>query len=146
MVVKRRRTMQGLASAERWAEICPYLLDEGGTWRAVRPSAEHRCTAVSPPVRLRPEKQRRLCLGAAHVDCPTFLAAREIRARALGGVGDVSRVGQRPYPRTAPIVLERPGPASNAMAVVRTSLPQIGLALLMALAAAALVLARFAGP
>ena len=127
-----------------WASICPYLLDASGTWRAVQPSSEHRCTAVTPAEPLRAEKQRRLCLGAGHLECPTFLAAREVRARTLGEVADVSQ--GRWFARTAPVILQRPAAVTVALSSLRTSLPQVGLVLLMLLGAAALVLARFVTP
>ena len=131
-------------SSRAWANLCPYLLDTSGTWRAVQPSGEHRCTAVTPAEPLRADKQRRLCLVAGHVDCPTFLAAREVRARALGEVAAVS--SSRPFGRTAPVILQRPAAVAVALSTVRTSLPQVGLVVLMLLAVAALVLARFVTP
>jgi hypothetical protein len=135
----------GVALPSRaWANICPYLLDASGTWRAVQPSGEHRCTAVTPAEPLRADKQRRLCLVVGYLDCPTFLAAREVRARTLGEVAAVS--SSRQFVRTAPVILQRPAAAAVALSTVRTSLPQVGLVLLMLLAAAALVLARFVTP
>ena len=132
------------ASSPAWASICPYLLDTSGTWRAVRPSGEHRCTAVTPPEPLRAEKQRRLCLDAAHLECPTFVAARGVRARSLGEVADVTP--GRWFANTAPLILQRPAAVTVALSTLRTSLPQVGLVLLMLLGAAALVLARFITP
>jgi hypothetical protein len=127
-----------------WASICPYLLDASGTWRAAQPSRDHRCTAVTPAERLGTETQRRLCLGAGHLDCPLFLAARELRAR---NIGDVAAVPPgRPFARTAPVILQRPSAVAIALSTARTSLPQLGLVILMLLAAAALVLARFITP
>ena len=133
-----------LLPARPWTSICPYLLDAGGTWRAARPSREHHCTAVMPPEPLRAEKQRRLCLGPGHLDCPAFLAAREVRARTLGEVANV--VPRWALARTAPVILQRPPAVAVALSTVRASLPQFGLVLLMLLGAAALVLARFVAP
>jgi hypothetical protein len=130
--------------ASAWASICPYLLDASGTWRAAQPSRDHRCTAVTPAEPLRAEKQRRLCLGAGHLDCPIFLAAREVRARSLGEVADVPP--GRPFAHTAPVILQRPSAVAVALSTARTSLPQLGLVILMLLAVAALVLARFVTP
>ncbi len=137
----------------QWADICPYLRDASGTWRAVRPTGEHRCTAVTPPLPLRAERQRRFCMGADHLECPTYLAAREVRARSLLDIADIdidlaetSPGRRRAYARTSPVVLQRPGPAAVAFSVLWASAPQVGLVVLMALAGVALFLARFAGP
>jgi hypothetical protein len=136
----------------RWTDLCPYLLDETGTWRATRPTKEHRCMALNPPAPLRADKQRRHCLVAAHVECPIYVAAREVRSQTVGQVGDVgdvddpSRTSRRRYARTAPVILERPAAAAVAVSAVRTSLPQVGLIVLMLLAVAALLLARFVSP
>ena len=137
---------QAVGATVSWADICPYLLDASGTWRAVRPSGEHRCTAITPPLPLRAERQRRLCLGAGHLECPTYLAAREMRSRTLGDLAETSRAPRRVYARTSPILLERPAPATVALSLLRDSAPQVGLVVLMALAAVALVLARFMRP
>jgi hypothetical protein len=131
-------------ASRAWASLCPYLLGASGTWRAVQPSNEHRCTAVTPAVPLRADKQRRLCLGTGHLECPSFLAAREVRARILGDVAAVSP--GRPFARTAPVILQRPAAVAVAFSTLRTSLPQVGLVVLMLLGAAALVLARFVTP
>jgi hypothetical protein len=131
-------------AASAWGSICPYLLDESGTWRAAQPSRDHRCTGITPPEPLRAERQRRLCLGAGHLDCPIFLVARESRARSLGEVAAV-RPG-RPFARTAPVILQRPGAVAVALSMARTSLPQLGLVILMLLGAAALLFARFITP
>jgi len=139
-----------------WADICPYLRDASGTWRGVHPTGEHRCTAVSPPLPLRAETQRRLCLGAGHIECPTYIGARAARGRTLSDIAQVD-VGEvdsaeaspgrrRACARTAPIVLERPGPTTVALSLLRDSAPQVGLVVLMALGAVALFLARFARP
>jgi hypothetical protein len=130
--------------ASAWAGICPYLIDGSGTWRAAQPSRDHVCTAVTPAEPLRAEKQRRLCLGAGHLDCPLLLAAREDRARSLGDVAAVPAA--RPFARTAPVILQRPAAVAVALSTLRTSLPQVGLVILMLLGAAALVLARFVTP
>src|SRR6185295_14035132 len=66
--------LSGRATA---AVMCPFLATESGAWRAAFPTGEHRCTAVVPPVRIAPAKQRRLCLSADHVSCATYIAALE---------------------------------------------------------------------
>jgi hypothetical protein len=73
-----------------------------------------------------------------------FLAVREERARNLGDVASVAP--GRPFARTAPVILQRPAALAVALSTVRTSLPQVGLVILMLLGAAALVLARFVTP
>jgi len=129
-----------------WSDLCPYLRDASGTWRAARPSAEHRCTAVTPPEPLGAEKQRRLCLGAGHLECPTYLAARELRARAPGFVDGSGSRQRRPIALTLPTILQWPGPGAVAVALLRDSAPQVGLLVLIVLGAVALVMARLVGP
>lgn len=83
--------------------LCPYLATPEGTWRSAVPVPEHRCTAVSPPVQLAPEKQRRLCLTESHAGCSTFGAAMAAR-----GVPTERPSGHlRPVARTTPVVLDR---------------------------------------
>ncbi len=88
--------------------LCPFLTTEDGTWRGARPLREHRCSAVSPPVPLVPEKQRRLCLGDGHLECTTYLAAVEGRARVAdtGAASGLPR-HSRPLARISPIVLDQ---------------------------------------
>lgn len=88
--------------------LCPFLTAEDGTWRGARPLREHRCSAVSPPVPLAPEKQRRLCLGDGHLDCTTYLGAVEGRARVAetGAASSMTR-HSRPLARMSPIVLDQ---------------------------------------
>jgi LysM repeat protein len=83
--------------------LCPYLATPEGTWRSARPVREHRCTAVNPPVPLAAEKQRRLCLVEAHVDCATYGAAMAART-----VPPVRHVGPtRPVARMTPVILDQ---------------------------------------
>lgn len=58
--------------------LCPYLIAADGDWRSVAPTRDHRCAAVDPWAPLAPDKQARLCLVAAHLECSTFLAARRV--------------------------------------------------------------------
>jgi hypothetical protein len=127
-----------------WLELCPYLRDVTGTWRATQPTGEHRCTAVAPPGAVTAETQRSLCLVAGHVECPVYQNAREKRVQ--GGAGAASPEPTRPIPLTAPVILERPAGAALLAARVRDSLPQVGLILLIALAAGAVILARVIAP
>jgi hypothetical protein len=131
-------------AATAWTELCPYLLDITASWRATFPTSDHRCTAVVPPGPLTAETQRSLCLGPAHVDCPVYQRARQARVASLGPPADVPR--RRPVPLTAPVIIERPSGLALVLARARESLPQVGLVLVITLAVAALVLARFISP
>lgn len=84
-------------------DICPFLLAADGNWRSIDPTGEHRCTAVFPPARLTTEKQRRLCLVAAHETCATFAAALAVREPAI----ERDAAATRPMPRTTPVITER---------------------------------------
>jgi LysM repeat protein len=84
-------------------EMCPYLLAASGGWRASSPSREHRCTATAPAARLATDKQRRLCLVAAHETCATYLAALEAR-RERGIPADGPVQARWAVARTTPVV------------------------------------------
>lgn len=83
---------------------CPYLAAAGG-WRSTGATREHRCTALDPAAAIALEKQRRLCLVAAHRTCPTYGAARIAREQALAGLPAGWTPGRR-LVRTAPVVIE----------------------------------------
>jgi LysM repeat protein len=83
--------------------ICPYLATADGSWRSANAVRDHRCTAVSPAVPLALEKQRRLCLDAAHEDCATYLAAEAARAAARERYPAPSR----PIARMTPLILDQ---------------------------------------
>lgn len=138
-----RQAHGGPGRPPRWTELCPYLFDASARWRASHPTAEHRCTAVRPALPLRLGKQLRLCLLPEHVECPTYVAARGLRTAARGGIGEAATFTAT---RTAPVVLERPGRIAIAVERLRTSLPQVAVAFVILLAAAALILARLVGP
>ncbi len=126
--------------------LCPYVVGRGGDWRAIGASREHRCAAVDPPAPLSTEKQRRLCLVASHRECSTYLAARRALVPALeddhGRSGRAVRSGHRwPFPRTAPVLIERGRPAILGSPRMR-SLGQIALVALMAVAFVLLLIAR----
>lgn len=83
--------------------LCPYLGTPEGTWRSSSPAREHRCNAVTPPVPLAVEKQRRLCLVADHQDCATYGAA--VAARPSYAIEATPR--GRLIARTTPVVLDQ---------------------------------------
>jgi LysM repeat protein len=122
--------------------LCPYLATPEGTWRSAVPVREHQCTAVSPPVQLAPEKQRRLCLTENHAGCATYGAAMAARAtpteRPSGHL--------RPVARTTPVVLDQ-GRFDLRIPVIRAD--RIGgqaiLVGLLGVAFVAVLLARPAG-
>ena len=132
------------------AAICPYLLASDGRWRASTPAREHRCTVVSPPAILAAEKQRRLCLTPEHLGCSTYLAA--IHPTDAGGATDAAeataasagRRRTREVTRTAPLVLDHGRLAISLPSLrgERSAGQQGGLVALMAVAFAAIVVAR----
>lgn len=82
--------------------LCPYLATVDGNWRSSSAVREHRCVAVTPPVPLALEKQRRLCLVADHATCATYgaaVAARPPLARRTDS-------GLRAIARTTPVILD----------------------------------------
>ena len=81
--------------------LCPYLATPDGTWRSASAVREHRCMAVSPPVPLALEKQRRLCLVDAHVGCATYGAALASRAST-----HPPALHNRPIARMTPVILD----------------------------------------
>ena len=127
---------------DRLGRICPYLAAADGTWRSASVTREHRCGAVTPPAPLAADKQRRLCLTAAHPTCATFEAARAARPFAPGRVPTLPR----PLARTTPVVLDH-GRMAIAVPVLRTgrTTGQAALIILMALAFAAIILAKLTG-
>lgn len=130
------------------AAVCPYLASAAGAWRMATPSRDHRCVGLQPPVPQPPDKQRRHCLSAAHVDCGIYRAARDVRTVALAGGADPARivqadVGRRPLPRTAPILLEPPRLLDQATRLRLDRAPgQLALAALMIVAFAVVGLSR----
>ena len=109
-----------------------------------------------PPLTL--DKQRRLCLTDRHPTCATFLAAKGLDATAVDGperpivaVGpghppDLDTVTRWSIVRTTPVILDH-----NRLPVVG-SIPrgraagQLGLAVLLVAAFAALAIGRLSGP
>lgn len=83
--------------------LCPFLATPEGNWRSASPVREHQCMAVSPPVQLAPEKQRRLCLVEGHVSCATYGAALAVRS----GPTQPRVSSARPIARMTPVVLDR---------------------------------------
>ena len=123
-----------------------------------------------PAVRIAPSKQRRLCLGPAHVGCATYAAALELRGTpAAGSGGAVAGFGtaeglsttegrgtadgssrgdrpavvrHRPIPTTTPVLLERPRPALPVPATMQRGVGQLVLVALLAIAFIAIFFAR----
>jgi LysM repeat protein len=126
------------------AAVCPYLLASDGRWRASTVAREHRCTVVSPPAILAAEKQRRLCLTAEHVGCSTYLAAIDATDPGEEGPARADHRRTREVTRTAPLVLDHGRLAIGvpALRVERGAGQQSGLVALMAVAFAAIVVAR----
>jgi LysM repeat protein len=122
--------------------ICPYLSAADGAWRSTTVAREHRCGAVAPPAPLATEKQRRLCLTPDYPSCATFEAARA--ARPIGH--DRAPTLPRPMARTTPVVLDH-GRLSISVPILSSerSTSQAVLIILMALAFAAIVLAKLTG-
>jgi LysM repeat protein len=133
------------------AGICPYLMAEGGAWRAARPMRDQVCTAVTPAEHVTPEKQRRLCLVSEHLRCPTYENARETRALMRGqappALQDFDARVERRVPRSAAVALDRPTAIAGSRSLVSRArgLSKIGLAAMMLGAAALLIGARFMG-
>lgn len=134
------------------ASICPYLVALDGTWRSAFPARDHRCAAVRPLAPLTVEKQRDVCLGAAHVECSTYRAAIAASRRGWATPDDRQDPGETglwPVGRTLPVVLEPGGPRTRfgSLPVIPGRLGgQIVLGLLMVLAFIAVVLARASAP
>lgn len=80
--------------------LCPYLATSDGSWRSASAIREHRCTAVAPPIPLALEKQRRLCLVAAHTGCATYGAAEAANPPARNAPTS------RPIARMTPVILD----------------------------------------
>jgi LysM repeat protein len=148
--------------------LCPYLATESGQWRAAFPTREHRCMAVSPPVALALDKQRRLCLVPAHETCATYLAANLVRSTLAASSGVLTSTNlapsagvptgggltprpvgrrrppaRRPIARTTPILLERPRPGLQVSEPARRLAGQVLLVVLLVVAFAAIAVARF---
>jgi nucleoid-associated protein YgaU len=128
--------------------MCPYLLADGGAWRAARPSREQRCMAVEPAGRPSLEKQRRLCLVNEHAHCPFYQDAIEERARARTQTLAESEAFdlrvERRVPRSAAVALDRPTSTGSGALLGRVrGLSRVGLAAMMVGAVLLLVVARF---
>jgi LysM repeat protein len=131
-----------LRSAPDVPDLCPYLATDEGTWRSSTAVREHRCMAVTPPVPLALEKQRRLCLVADHANCATYgaaLAAHPPPARQLDP-------GVRPIARTTPLVLDH-GRFDLRLPLLRPTrvTGQAALVGLLGIAFAAVLIARPTG-
>jgi hypothetical protein len=129
--------------AARFHEVCPYLQGEGGGWRSLQATRDHRCEATQPPIAVAVAKQRDLCLRPAHETCATFQAAR---ALAHGDDPD-PRAEAGLWPATQQAVLAlgpaRTTPGTLPAGAGRTA-GQALLAALMAVAFLVIVVARAA--
>ena len=92
---------EGVSLSAAVAGLCPYLVAEGGRWRALEPSRDHRCTAVAGADPVPVEIQRRRCLRPEHATCSAYLAARASVAAAP------APAGRRRFVATTPVVVER---------------------------------------
>jgi LysM repeat protein len=122
-------------------ELCPYLGTLDGSWRSATAVRDHRCLAVSPPVQLAAEKQRRLCLVADHVTCATYGAAIASRAPSSRQDGH-----SRPVARMTPVILDH-GRFDLRLPAIRTDrgTGQAALVGVLGIALVAILLARPSG-
>jgi LysM repeat protein len=127
-------------SQPRRHDICPFLLADSA-WRSAAPSKEHRCLALGADMPLALEKQKRLCLTPEHRVCPAYTTALGLGEG--GAEAAVAAVPRRPYPRMAPVVIDR-GRMSVALPAAARDRPagQLALAGLMVVAFAAIALSR----
>jgi LysM repeat protein len=131
----------GEAALPALPSLCPYLATAEGSWRSARAVPEHRCTAVSPPVPLAADKQRRLCLVEAHTSCATYGAAMAARAEPIEQSGH-----SRPIARMTPVILDQ-GRFDVRVPAWRTDRTSQGLLVgILGVAFAAILFARPADP
>jgi LysM repeat protein len=149
---EHERTFGQLATRQ----ICPFLTIDGGGWRSSSPSRDHRCGAVTPPVPLAIDKQRRLCLADAHLECATYMAATgsspsgemAFARAAMGRPGAAASptVTRWSLVRTVPVVLDRGRVPASVGAIARDRRAgQLLLAGLLVAAFAAVAVARLSG-
>lgn len=96
---------------------CPFLVASAGGWRLGSPSRDHRCSAVSPPAPLSPEKQLRLCLTPAHTGCATYVASLAARTERLGAA-PVTRATRWGLARTTSVIEDRGGLRTRVVALL----------------------------
>lgn len=148
--------MKVASTAARMARvICPYLEVGGSRWRHAAPSRDHRCQAIVPAPPLTTDKQRRLCLGAAHTTCPSYLSAVEVRRAWAGGDRPEVAPGTSGRPeapanrwglrRTAPVVAGVNAGTHPIELLRHRWLAQIGLVGLLVVAFVAVAISRGSG-
>jgi len=117
--------------AEVALAACPHLASADGPWHAADASRAHRCALLAEG---RPtlEHQRLHCLGAEHVECPTWLEAH-------GPAGPPPRPSG--FVATAPVVLEGAGVSLPTEGVARRLAAPVTVVVVGA-ALGALVLSR----
>jgi LysM repeat protein len=96
-----------------------------------------------PAAVLATDKQRRLCLVAAHLECSTYLAAIAARNVAAGAIR--GRGPRRAMPRTAPVLLDQGRLGISLPGLPDRGIGQGGLVALMAVAFGALAVTRLTG-
>jgi hypothetical protein len=145
--------------------ICPYLEVSAARWRHASPSRDHRCRAIASGPPLTTDKQRRLCLGPAHVTCASYLGALDARRtwafgpaaagdEAVGDAQEPAALVVRPpridanrwgLSRTAPVVAAG-SPGSRPLDLVRhRAAAQVGLGGLLVVAFVAIAVSRGPG-
>jgi len=108
---------------------------------------DQNCGALAPPAPLALDKQRRLCLTTDHASCATYRAAGDLE-RLVGPEAAAaaqrieSGVTRWSLVRTVPLVLDQGRAAQVAVFARRRTGGQLVLGGLMAMALAAVVLAR----
>ena len=132
-------------SPSRLHDICPFLLADSA-WRSASPAKEHRCLALGSDLPLALDKQKRLCLTSQHRSCPAYATALGLAHGADEATSLTAALPRRPYPRMAPVVVDRGRMGLSLPAAARDRpASQIALAALMVVAFAAIALARLGG-
>lgn len=136
------RTGAGNGALRALPSLCPYLATPDGSWRSARAVPEHRCMAVTPPVPVAAEKQRRLCLVDAHTSCATYGAAKAARAEPIERLSGRAR----PIARMTPVILDQ-GRFAVRVPSWRTDRTSQGVLVgILGVAFAAILVARPADP
>jgi LysM repeat protein len=84
--------------------VCPFLRSRDGSWSSAFVSRDLRCWAVQPTAQPSAQKQRQLCLAAAHATCSTFETADSVDP--FLGRADAGDAALWPAAASIPIALE----------------------------------------